>query len=68
LRAGKVSEEEGTSVLTYAPAASAVLVAVVLGIVLLVAPLRSRVRGRRRRRHEGGEALSPERRARLEQF
>lgn len=54
--------------LTYGPAVSAALIAVILGIVLLVAPLRHRLRGRRRRAHEVGEALSPERRARLEQF
>jgi hypothetical protein len=53
--------------LTYAPAAGAALAAVMLGLVLLVAPLRHR-RGRRRRAHDVAEALSPERRARLEQF
>jgi hypothetical protein len=37
-------------------------------LALVVVPLRSRVRARRRRDPERGEALTPERRARLEQF
>jgi hypothetical protein len=54
--------------LTYAPAAGAVLVAAVLALVLVVAPLRSRLRGKRRRAREVAEALSAEHRARIEQF
>jgi hypothetical protein len=60
--------EEGIGLLTYAPAAGAAFVAVVLGLVLIVAPLRHRRRGRRRGGHDVAEALSPERRTRLEQF
>jgi hypothetical protein len=53
---------------TYASAASAALVALILALALLVAPLRARLRGKRRRAQEVVEALSPERRARIDQF
>jgi hypothetical protein len=46
----------------------AAAVAAGLALVLLVAPLRARLRGRRRRTREVAEALSPEHRARIEQF
>jgi len=54
---------------TYAPAAIAAFVALALVLALLVAPLRSHLlQKRRRRRSKAVEQLSPERRARLEQF
>jgi hypothetical protein len=54
--------------LTYAPAASAALIAGVLVLVLLVAPLRSRRRWRRRLARETVDGLSAERRERIEQY
>jgi hypothetical protein len=54
--------------LTYAPAASAVLIAAVLAFVLLVAPFRSRRRDKRRPAREAVDGLSADRRERIEQF
>jgi hypothetical protein len=53
---------------TYAPAGVALFVASTLALVLIIAPVRSHVRARRKRRVEDGESLSHDRRARLEQF
>jgi hypothetical protein len=55
-------------VLTYAAAAVSAVVAASLMLVLVVAPLRSYRRTKRRAARHANEALSPERRARLEHF
>lgn len=47
---------------------AAAVVALALVLVLLVAPLRSRQRAKRRVVGRAGDELSPERRARIEQF